>query len=81
MILHAEIYFPEEITKILETNELKYFAWQFNLLKVDDDRIIPMEKFADTTTEISLKNHHTWGCPVYVLYARLQGNIAEPHKW
>ena len=27
-------------------------------------------------TYITLKNHHTWGCPAYVLYARLQGNIS-----
>ena len=35
------------------------FAEQFNVLKVDDDGITPMEKFAGTTTEIYPQNHHT----------------------
>ena len=43
---------------------------------MDDDGITPKENFADTTTDINLKNNHTWGCPVYVLDAILQGNIS-----
>ena len=34
---------------------LKDFSEQLNVLKVDDDEITPTEKFADTTTEITLK--------------------------
>ena len=34
---------------------LKDFAEQFNLLKVDDDRITLMENFAGTTRYITLK--------------------------
>ena len=40
-----------------------------------------MEKFAGTKTDIFLKNHHTWGCPVYVLDSGLQGDIAILPKW
>ena len=29
------------------------------------DRINPMEKISGTTTDIYLKNNHTWGCLVY----------------
>ena len=55
---------------------MKDFLEQLNELKVHNDGITPMEKFLGTTTEITPKNHHTWGCPVYVLDARLQINIA-----
>ena len=40
-----------------------------------------MEKFIGATTDIYLKNNHTWSCPFYVLDARLQGNIDELTKW
>ena len=40
-----------------------------------------MEKFIVTTTDITLKNHHPWDCPVYVLGEILQGNIAALTKW
>ena len=40
-----------------------------------------MEKLAGTTTYITIKNHHTWGCPVYVLDAILQGKISRLHNW
>ena len=62
MILHAEIYCSETITTIIWTYALKDFAEKFNELKVDDDGITMMAKFSGTTTDIILKNHHTWGC-------------------
>ena len=40
-----------------------------------------MEKFAGTTTDITIKIHHTWGCPVYVLDVILKGNISGLPKW
>ena len=46
-----------------------------------DDGIDPMENFSVKTTDINLKNHHIWVCPVYVLDARLQGNIAGLIMW
>ena len=55
--------------------ELKVFSEQFNEFNVDDDVITPMENFAGTTTDITPKNHHTWGCPVYVFGAIFQVNI------
>ena len=61
---------------MLQTYKLKNFSEQLNVLKVDDDGINTIENFECTTTDISLKNHHTWGCPVYVLDARLQENIS-----
>ena len=54
MLLHAKIYCPEAITKMLCPYALKAFAEQLNVLKVDDDGITPMEKFSGTTTYITL---------------------------
>ena len=66
---------------MLWTYELKDFTERLNVLKVDDDGITPMEKFSSTTTDISLKNHHTQVCPVYVLDKIFQGNKAGITKW
>ena len=60
---------------------LKYFAEQLNELKVYNDGITPMENFAGTTADITLKNHHTQGCPVYFLDVIFQVNMAGLHKW
>ena len=43
--------------------------------------VTTMEKFARIKKFITLKNHHTLGCAVYVLDARLQYNIASLTKW
>ena len=40
-----------------------------------------MENFADTTTDIILKNHHTWGCTLYVLDEILQIIIYGLPRW
>ena len=72
---------PEAITTTLWLYALKEFAEQLNVLNVYDDRITPMEKFAGTTTNINIKSHHIWGCPVYILDSRLQGNISGLHNW
>ena len=40
-----------------------------------------MEKFEGTETDITIKNHHKRGCPVYILDAILQGSISGLHKW
>ena len=81
MLLHANIYWPEAITTMLWPYALKYFADQLNVIKVYNYVITPMEKFEGTATDITIKNHHKRGCPVYVLDAILQGIISGLHKW
>ena len=75
------IYCPESITKMLRPYELKAFEEKNNVLNVEDYGITPMDKFVGTTTDISLKNHHTRVFTVYVLDAILKGNIAIITKW
>ena len=60
---------------------VKTFVEKLNEHKVDDNGITTMEKFAFTTTYITIKNHHKWGCPVYFLDAIFHGNIAVLPKW
>ena len=74
LLLHA-IFFLEAKATMLWPYTLNAFAEQFNEVKVDDYDITPIEKFAGTPTHISHKNQHTWGCPFYVVYETLQGNI------
>ena len=66
---------------MLWTYALKEFSEQLNLLKGDDDGINPMEKFAGTTIDITLKNNHTRGCIVYALDEIFQRHIDVPPKW
>ena len=54
---------------------------KINELKVDDDGFTLMENFVSTKTDIIVKNHHTWVCPVYVLDEILQGNVSVFPKW
>ena len=81
MLLHANKYCPEAITTTFWAYALKAFAEKLNLLKVDYDVISLMEKFSVTTIYITIKNHHTWGSPVYLLDVRLEVNISGIPKW
>ena len=48
---------------------------------MDNDGITLIKKLAVTKIEIYHRNHHTWGCPVYVLEKIWPDNIAELTKW
>ena len=71
LLIHENIYLSEAINTMLWTYVPKAFSEQLNEINVDNYGITPMEKFSGTTTDIPLKNHHTWGWPVYVLDERL----------
>ena len=55
MLLHAKIYWPEEITTRLWTCALKDFSGKLNKIKVNYDEITPMENLSVITTYITLK--------------------------
>ena len=48
---------------------------------MNDDRINTTKKFTGKTTYITIKNHQTWGCPVYVLDEIFKVNIYGLPKW
>ncbi len=52
-----------------------------NTLNFDDEDRSPLSKFSMVDSPIRPRNYHTWGCPVYVLDARLQGSNGGPPKW
>ena len=81
MILHSKIYCTEEITTMLWNYALNSFEGKPDELMVNDDGVTPIEKFVGITTHTTLKHHHTWSCPVYVLDERLQVNIYGLPKW
>ena len=81
LIIRTMRYCPESMTTILWTYTITDCSEKVNELKLDDDGITPMENSVDTKTSITLKNHHRWGCPVYVLDARLQGTIYCLPEW
>ena len=83
LVLHAQRYWPEYITTMLWTFSLVAYADRMNNLHVDMNGKTLEMKFSDTigsTTRLS--NFHTFGCPVYILDARLQivGGRGPP-KW
>ena len=43
--------------------------------------LLPWRMFSGTTVDITFKNHHTWGCPIYFLGERCHSNIFLLPKW
>ena len=45
-----------------------------------EDGLVPLQRYSGDRRALDITIMHTWGCPVYVLDARLQGNGMIP-KW
>eukprot|EP00957_Ditylum_brightwellii_P035022 2655504-Ditylum_brightwellii.AAC.1 len=52
-----------------------------NKYDVDEDGILPEEKFSNVCFVQTLTEQHIWGCPVYILDARLQDKSGSVPKW
>ena len=73
MILHAQRHWPEYVSSILWPYALLAAADRMDNLHVDLDGITPEMKFSKVCgSPTRLKDYHTFGCPVYILDARLQ---------
>ena len=83
MLLHAQRYWPEYITTMLWPFALLAAADRVNNLHIDIEGQTPDMKFSKTAGMSTRVQHfHTFGCPVYVLDARLQdAGGAGPPKW
>eukprot|EP00978_Attheya_sp_CCMP212_P007527 scaffold17426_cov58-Attheya_sp.AAC.7 len=84
LLLHAKRHWPEAITTILRHFALKAGVKVHNDFKLDNDGKTPVQKFSTGDTgniEHALRDHHTWGCPVYILDKRLQSSSVGPPKW
>ena len=73
MLLHAQCFWPEYISTMLWPFALLAAADCLDNLHIDMKGINPeMKKSSVAGSSIKLKNYHTFGCPVYILDARLQ---------
>eukprot|EP00957_Ditylum_brightwellii_P182365 13892424-Ditylum_brightwellii.AAC.1 len=51
-----------------------------NHLPVSEDGQSPLENFSGVQVQPNLKNHHTFGCPVYMLNCSLQTEAGKIPK-
>ena len=60
---------------------VKHSVWVFNRVPNQEQGISPMEILTKTkSNHIDLRSSHVWGCPVFVLEAKLQ-NDQKLFKW
>ena len=60
----------------------KCAQYRMNNLHVDLNLETPDMRFSNTNAvNVQLKHYHTFGCPVYILYSRLQTNPKGVPKW
>ena len=73
MLLHAQRLWPEYISAMLWLFALLTAADRINNMHVDINRLTPEMKFSQVAgSTVRLQNYYTFGCPVYVLDARLR---------
>lgn len=80
-LLHAQRRWPEAIGTILWPFAWKDFEFRYNHFKLDKDGKSPMNKFTKTDVQGDLRKCHPFGCPVFVLEAKLQNHLAILPKW
>ena len=83
MMLHAVLHWPEHAHDLsLWPFALHRAVWLWNNLPKRGTFIAPLELFSGTTfpTLHHLQRSHVWGCPVYVLYPKIQDGKKLP-KW
>jgi len=82
ILLHAHRNWPEAISLFLWPFALKYAAYIMNTFYMDQSGTTPMSKFSGVPCdELPVSHAHTFGCPCYVLDARLQSGLVKPPKW
>ena len=72
ILLHAKKYWPAMISVILWPFAYKYAEYLHNHLHLDQNGKSPIQKFCNSDINITIKDIHTWGCPCYILDAKLQ---------
>ena len=80
MLIHAKHRWTEVIQPCLWTFALKQVEFNLNNLRLGKSRKSRAKTFSAMHKKINIRHYHTFGCPVYVLDARLQGDGFIP-KW
>ena len=83
LVLHAHRHWPEYITTMFWPFALAASVDIMNNLHVDMHGQTPEMKFSNNIgSSTRLSHFHTFGCPVYILDARLQSvGGGGPPKW
>jgi hypothetical protein len=81
MMLHAAINWPLAMSVSLWPYAIRVAVDMMNATpRIDNSKILPIEKFTSTAQHPRLKDFHPFGCPVYVLSEPLQTSKAQS-KW
>jgi hypothetical protein len=81
MMIHATLRWPGFVEKGLWPMALSHAAYLYNVTPKMETGVSPISVFTKTMQESnSLRNLHTWGCPVYVLTPKLKDGQKIP-KW
>ena len=73
MLIHVKHLWTEVIQPCLWPFALKQAEFNLNNLRLGKSGKSRAENFSDMHNKINIRHYHTFGCPVYVLNARLQG--------
>ena len=69
---------PEAVKLALWPFALKEAERVFNELRVDENGLTPIKRFARCKTKVDIKQEHPLFCPTYALDASLQGDGKLP---
>ena len=72
MLLYAKRFWPEAITPMLWPFAVSTAINLENELSLDANGRLPLQQLTATDSPIKLRDHHTLGCPVYVLESSVQ---------
>ena len=80
-MIHATLRWPGFVEKDLWPQALSHAAYLYNITPKMETGVSPISVFTKTMQEShTLRNAHTWGCPVYVLTPKLKDGQKIP-KW
>jgi len=82
-LLHAKQRWPEGVCTNLWPFAVRYVCDVRNKVRVSANGKTPEENFAstDSLTGARLEHFHPFGCPVYVLDAKLQSGVSKIPRW
>ena len=81
MLLYAMKRWPAAININLWPYAMRAASDTHNSLPMVGQEKSPMEIFSGVNIRPSIKHHHPFGCPVYVLDGDLQANKGSRKKW
>ena len=81
MLLYDRRYWREDITTMIWRCDIKATGLQPNRFHLINDSLSPLKTFSGVETTFDLKLRHTWGCPAYIMDAKLQNRSGGLPKW